>query len=297
MREWMPPRVEQGKRRIARILWQRVALAALPPRPVWRTLRALNHEASILAGYAFDALQQVEPIPSILFNTLPKSGSLYVSYTLANTLDVEPMTLSARDFVHGTLLPAALSEFAKGRRIAQDHLPPLPINLFRLGRELDRLVVHVRDPRQALLSWVHDRSRRLDKYGSAYLFAHDPPFPPDYLRSDLTSRVDFHLRHDYPRMVSWITGWLDATARSEFSSKILFTRFEDLLANEPAFFTRILNFYDLGPRVLKRAERDSDANYRLGKADEWRDVFTRDQVQRANELLPQRVLDAFEWRR
>src|SRR5262249_60039065 len=100
-------------------------------------------------------------------------------------------------------------DYARGGACHSSHLQPTPENVARLKRcGIDKLIVHVRDPRQALLSLMH----------------HVTPYPrgPE---GPLDQRIET-AADDYLASIRWIEGWLDA----EDEIRILFSRFEDFVA-------------------------------------------------------------------
>jgi hypothetical protein len=285
-------------RRVADSVLRYGVLRLVPPATCARALRSLATRTHVLASLVDRVVQERNYVPAILLNTLPKSASLYVLQTLERTLNVESFIVSSRDFVRATITPQLFYGFGQGRRILHDHLPPVGENLYWIAREVDRFVVHVRDPRQAILSWAHDRGKRLKKYGAPFRQAHVPALPPDYLERELTARLDIHIQNDYPHMVEWIRSWLAVSRDPAFTPRILFTRYEDLLRDQESFFKRIFEFYDLDANLrLIRGERGPDQNFRSGLVDEWRTVFTPEQSAHVTNLIPQELWDQFGWER
>ncbi|MGU9981370.1 hypothetical protein ACJ4V0_15135 [Phreatobacter sp. HK31-P] len=65
------------------------------------------------------------------------------------------------------------------------------------------------------------------------------------------------------------------------------------MANEDACFGALLRFYgaDVSPQEVAKVKPTRERNFRTGRTDEWRDVFTADQQVRAGNAIPQALLD------
>jgi hypothetical protein len=88
--------------------------------------------------------------------TMPKSGSLYLLMRFVEGLNIPPYHISLDLFPHDHLVPAWAEDLARGGAIAQEHLDASEANLDLLRRAgVTRIVVQVRDPRQAALSWTY----------------------------------------------------------------------------------------------------------------------------------------------
>ena len=102
-----------------------------------------------------------------------------------------------------------------------------------------------------------------------------------------------------------IVDWLDASELSWFKPEILFTRYEDFVEDEEAFFDSILEFYGIdkslwtfvpfAPKPHENPMFEGEYHFRNARTDEWRDVFTREQRDRANGMMPKRLLLRFGW--
>lgn len=93
---------------------------------------------------------------SILIATLPKSGTVYIRTSLADALNWPTLEIKTGRLNDSVLIPEAMEEFSRGRYVASAHLPPTWGNRYLLKHfGIDDIVVHVRDPRSAVLSWTH----------------------------------------------------------------------------------------------------------------------------------------------
>jgi hypothetical protein len=106
-------------------------------------------------------------LPSLLIATIPKSGSVFTAKQLACGLGLETNVLTVGSFPHYCFDISRLARFARGGRISVEHFDASAENLQVLKAFVERLVVHIRDPRSVLLSWVHHLSRIYQERDSA----------------------------------------------------------------------------------------------------------------------------------
>lgn len=233
--------------------------------------------------------------PGILLNTLPKSGSIYLLTYLSKALHLQQKSVALGYFPNDLADWQGIKAIGSGGRIAQTHLDASPANLQIFEYYLRRWIVHIRDPRQALLSWVHHlvkhRSMRED------LPLESCPAPPqEYYDYTLGRQIDWQIGVFLPQAVRWIEDWL-AYARSMRAS-VLITTFEDLVRSEPVFIRTVMAFYGVQAHQALNVEvtKNDATHFRAGQVDEWMEVFTPDQARRAAKVIPETLLNEFRWR-
>lgn len=248
-------------------------------------------------GKTDEFLDRERILPGILFNTMPKSGSVYIARTLAGSLDIEYREIKVAHgfFPRYFVMPNALERVARGNVIRQEHLDASPVNIKHLARFIDRLVVQVRDPRQATLSWLHHTNRILKEHpdGTNYTSHTEPD---GYTKWPLDRQLDWHIDTQLRSLVEWLEEWT-AYANGDGELKVLFTRYEDLITDEAGLFEQILEFFEI-PRTafnFTPAEKTIDNNFRKGKADEWLGVYTDKQKKRSEKMIGPDLLKRFGW--
>ena len=235
-------------------------------------------------------------VPPILINTMPKSGSIYLTRTIAASLGIEYSLTSLVDGLFPTyhMNSAGLERFICGAIVRQEHFDASPHNLATCAHYVDRLVLHVRDPRQATLSWTHhfNRFRDLDP-GSTVGTIHQPP--EDYCCWPFQRQLDWHIDSHLMSLVEWLRQWMSVEEKS--SLKILRTQYEELVNAERALFDRILAFH--GIQVdgieMRTPGKTIEYHYRCGRSDEWKDIFTEQQKARSLAIIGRDILDHFGW--
>jgi hypothetical protein len=232
----------------------------------------------------------------ILLNTMPKSGSAYVSISLVKILQLRTMHISNQYSLIDQINIEQTRTFSRGGFLSQAHLAPSSENLQVLQYFKLKLVLHLRDPRQALLSWVHhlDWLSGGSETCEALLFA--TPLPPSgYFNFSLSRKIDWQIENWLPQLITWTTQWVSAADSGTIP--ILITHQDDLRANEKAFFDSILAFYQLNlDYTLPNPPRTVETtHFRRGDPMEWMQTFTPHQVDRATSMIPQSLGIRFGW--
>lgn len=268
------------------------------PRPVHeitasRGLDLKEHNAIVRRMERTDERPQ---IPPILINTLPKSASVYIANTLAQGLGCTVRSLSNGYFPRDYVDVRRLSAFCKTGGVAQEHLDASVVNLRILASYVRQLVVHIRDPRQATLSWAHHLLRLYRERQELLLVTVDPALPDDYFNWDFQRQLDWQIQYHLPACIDWIQAWLHAEYGNN-PLQIMFTSFEDFLANQKTFFAKILKFFGISTSGFKHVElnKSSAVNFRRGEQAEWKRVFTPAQIRLANEKIPIPMVARFRW--
>ena len=246
--------------------------------------------------------------PAILWNTLPKSASVYIVHAFCEGLGVTHMSTAHGYFSESLLVPERMEKFCAGGMMSQEHIPAKDYNLIVLNRSrVKRMVVHLRDPRMATLEWAHHLAALKDQ-GSDRLIeeCHRRRVPDNYFSWSWSEQIGWNIEYHLPVCVDWIQGWLDACRKPWFATEVLFTRYEDFVADEMAFFSCALQFLEIDPANFAFAPfkpvppekpmlEDPKLHFRNARTDEWRDVFTQAQLHRVNDLVPAWLLDRFDW--
>ena len=236
-------------------------------------------------------------VPSFHMNTLPKSGSMFIWANLAQRLAVDRLQVSCTFFPDDMIILRNIRHMAENGYISLSHLPANSLNKRILRHYFKRIIVHVRDPRQATLSWAH----HVDKYcmmNVEEIQYVTPPLPADFPDLSFEERLTWQIKNHLPLCVQWIEDWLDAGEDPDFTTEILFTRYEDFRKDADAYFTEVLNFFDIPHDAFDReTQTEEKPHFRKGQADEWREVFTPEQAARATEMMTDRILERFGWER
>jgi hypothetical protein len=237
--------------------------------------------------------------PAILLVALPRSASVFLTHALRDGLQKNTVGVMAGANPDYVIVQHAFRTFVHEHAVAHTHLPATRGNLIEISarHQLDRLVVHVRDPRQALMSWVHFIRSVVTDLDPVQALHYG--LPEDYLSLDPGQQIDWQIENWLPRIVSWIAGWMEAKSEPLFKTEILFTTFEQLKEDQKRFFDRLLDFYGIERELFAypALPKVGESNFRQGDVDEWRREMTPEQQSRLNALIPDQMLSFFGWER
>lgn len=234
-------------------------------------------------------------LPAMVINTIPKSASESIWNRLAEGLGMAQCHLSIGLFPHCTAVPHRLRDFAAGGIISKEHIAPVHHNVAALREAgIDRMVVHLRDPRQTTLSWAHFVRDDISKTFLGPLWRQSCP-PAAVLNGDFGQLLDWCVDHYLPLAVDFMRGWQRIAADPEKPVDVLFQTFEDFRSDPDAYFARVLAFYDIDPAAFAADAEAEVVHLRKGALDEWREVFTPEQKRRANDAVGADLLEAFGW--
>jgi tetratricopeptide (TPR) repeat protein len=227
--------------------------------------------------------KQAAELPSVLLCTLPKSGSIYLMTRLSNALRLLPVRLQFENVMGKTrMLNSWIEAFTQGGCLAHGHFESSADEVFPLLRHgINRMVLHVREPRQATVSFLYslenmhsDSALRIQK---AHVLGQ---LPPRYWSWSISDKLTYHIYTFFNYLIRWLQGWFALSRMDDPPLEILLTNFDELVDDEMGLFKRILDFYKI---PLNKADfsgtHDSRAygHHRKGSKDEWRTLFTDEQ--------------------
>lgn len=230
---------------------------------------------------------------SILIAALPKSGSTYLYKTLNEgfgyTKNV-PRDVETTGFPYGQLTGNVV-RLKTMNCITRTHIAGTDRNLFFVDKYGVRIVLHVCDPRQAVVSWVFYLDRQLKEHGKVHLFDSFCVRRPDCYLSEYTfeQKMDFWLDHFYRPAIQWLQRWREQTKKR---SDLLVTTKRDLSEPEK-LCERILEFYNIPTRQFTYTEmkKDDRVKFRKGDPNEWRTVCSPDQIEKMNGMVSDDLLE------
>jgi hypothetical protein len=236
-----------------------------------------------------------KPAFRVLLNTLPKSGSVFLFHTLSLGLGCPEMHLGNLYSLVDQISPTQMRRFAGGAFVSQNHLAPSIENLQVLDHFDCRMVLHIRDPRQALVSWTHHLDRVCAHDDSETLLLLAPRTPHGYFARSFAEKLDWQIDNYLPRSIEWLSRWV--AIHDSGALPILLTTYAELSGDIADLCRRICDFNGIPRAAFRLVEvpKTIDNHFRLGDDGEWRRVFSSDQIRRANTLLPSALADRFGW--
>lgn len=253
-------------------------------------------------------LARFRNVPPILISTISKSGSTLLPSLLIRKVAMPRVNVFCENVItEGSwydlaLNEGAMKEFAKGGALCRQHFAPtnhIMDNIQKYG--IDRLVFHIRDPRDCLLSWVFYKEAQLRKS------LHPSPLvrliePAHFAKLNFEEKVDFYIDTFYCQTLGLMKEWFDAKEQLAGSIEVKITTFEDMVKDKVAFLDDLLQFYQIkGSRVsdfmisqaLKFRSKPVLTKKREGKRRGWKELFTSKQIEKVNDLMPNSVRELY----
>lgn len=246
----------------------------------------------------FERLRQqavAKGLPSVVINAMPKSASESIWNKLARGLGLAQCYVSLGLFPDCCAVPGRLAVLSGGGIATKEHLPASPHNLTALrAAGLNKVVVHVRDPRQAMLSWAHFVRDDVARRPLGALWRKIVP-PATVLRQPMTAQLDWHIAHYLPVLLAWCEGWRACADDPSTGIAIHFSTFERFTTAPDDYFSELLAFLELAPDSFDRDAEVETVHLRKGQQDEWRNVLSETQQERAFAAIPESLSRRFAW--
>lgn len=231
--------------------------------------------------------------PSLLLVTLPKSGSIFIRRALSDSLGLKIAQPSPGYFPVDHLSVRAMKILARGGCIGQTHIDPSPLNLGILDHYKPICLLHLRDPRSALLSWVHHVDRLRNERPEKLLYS-PPRLPEEYGSMGFEEKLDWQINHYYPQMIEWIERWVKVV---DERSDIVVTTFGQMHNRDESFIRELIGklYGKELPGDIKLPAKTLRSHFRSGRRDEWLEVFSREQINRTTRMIPASLRQRFNW--
>lgn len=233
-------------------------------------------------------------LPSVLLVTLPKSGSIFIRGALASSLRLKIVDPSPGYFPIDHLSVKTMKLLARGGCVAQTHIDPSPLNLNILDHYKPIWLLHLRDPRSALLSWVHHVDRLRREQSESLLYT-PPQLPARYGSMSFEEKLDWQIVHFFPQMIRWIERWVEVVDRRNHD---LVTTFDQMHNRNQSFIRELIGrLYgdDLQVDIRLPAKTMQGSHFRSGRRDEWRECFSQEQIDRTTRMISSTLCQRFNW--
>jgi Sulfotransferase domain len=227
-------------------------------------------------------------LPSILMVTQAKAASAAVGQIFHSGFELPSFAYSLADVA---VIESWARDFARGGACYTNHLFPYAESIARLKRSgVSKVIVHLRDPRQSLLSAIHHVETRPDTVEIAQL-------KMGFNQKSIEERAD-QLLEFYISRIRFIDGWIEA----QNDLNVMFSTFEEFVSDRDAFVQRYVDFYGGPPEHFSyqkavSSQAGKDYRFRAGRTDEWREVFSPKYAARLSQLLPDDLKQRFGWPR
>lgn len=222
-------------------------------------------------------------LPKIPFIAFQKSASSFVSVVLCQLLEIPPTILSLN---HTVGIASWTNAFGKWGGVTHDHYYPYPENLKLLQEAgIKKCIIHRRNPLHALISLAFHALNNDPKIDNKLLTPEKQiVLVREYLNSEMENILNSYL--------CWHRNWRKEVSSGNF--EILETNYEDMKRDPLIFFKQIFTFYELPlnethlARILKKLKPKKNIkkyNFRMASANEYKEILTPEQIEKANFLL------------
>ncbi len=224
--------------------------------------------------------------------TLPRSGSAFIRAVICSKMRLEPVAAGTGPRMGVLIEPSKLYKRATLMpAYVHGHYAPVDFNIQCLSLlGLTDLVVHMRDPRDALVSWYHQIERpavKEDVPTQVLLQASGDVIDGYYDRSR-EEKYDHLIENLMPKLIAWISGWMKIAAEDP-RLRIHLTHYK-LLRDPIQYFNDIAQFYDLNRTYeLKDFPEFTPGsfkyNFRKGESGTYRSELNSKQIRRVDDMI------------
>ena len=237
---------------------------------------------------------------NIIVTTLPKSGTVFLKRSLSYLYDlsIQDITSSSKlltTFDKYRVNPNAAFNFFLSNNVCIDHIPYENMTVLAENAPADfKVVVHLRDPRQHLLSFFKMFESHLESRYSLLnrdIYCYFGIDWRKYEKMSVTEKLDLYVEKSFPNALHFIQEWIENTNKWD---NIIYTDYERDFARDNASLIKIIaqfygrDFTDMHRSWLKKPQK-GQLNFRKGSVDEWRNAFTREQQRKMWQSIPSNV--------
>ena len=229
--------------------------------------------------------------PSVLVNFLPRSGSTFVATQIRTLYGTPPLKLSTYSYPVSHVDPIRASFLPGGGLWCQEYLDATPGNVKALADAgIEKIYVQVRDPRAMVLSWHHFIEKLLVSTPELQIM-----LPSGYGEMSRERQIDWAIERHTKGASDFARAWLDC-ANANGPIDVMLLDYGTFARNPLAVVNDILGFFDVPVRLDEIPVETIDPLFQTpGKPLDWRDVFTKDQIERSGDLIDDDLSRYFGW--
>jgi hypothetical protein len=173
-------------------------------------------------------------------------------------------------------------------------LSPSAFNLSLLKDTVSRfpntkIIVHLRDPRQAFVSWL--------KFYPILEGALKQAIEDKLIAMNISSLEEAFFTLFYEKMIDFIEGWYDVFQKTELSKNMIITTHEQLVHEPETLTQKLSSFVDVSPDVFSLSGKPETGkmNFRKGKTNEWKSFFSEEMLLKLNKKVNYTIFEKLNW--
>ncbi|MBF0518533.1 MAG: sulfotransferase domain-containing protein [Nitrospirae bacterium] len=228
-------------------------------------------------------------VPAISIFALPKSANVSISLALADTLKIAMLYdwASSHDLTRNVICVKPYAMRPRRGFIFCDHIPASELNLQTIKHFNIKSVAHIRDPRDAIVSWCKMNIQKYKVSGFASRFftidlmphSNEVIIPSDKIfKAEFSKTLDWFLEYQYEGFVNWVRDWV--IAKKNMGDLIHLTSFEEYINDHKSYFKKIYEFYaiqstEIPPVYKKHFVKGISRNFEIEMTQEQRRFVTK----------------------
>lgn len=235
----------------------------------------------------------------VLINAIPKSASVSLNSLIASGLRALACLAPVNQFPDSKIDDSFLIRFQRWDEVFfYGHLDATQENKSAYLKHFDKIILHVRDPRQVISSWLSFIEAETLRSGP-YLYL----VPDNYLNLSQSEKRELVIKKHLPKFVHWLESWKQA--KEDLGEQLLIVNYEDFVLNPESYLTRICSFLgmedktetmiNLNTRLKSHAQKSEELHYREGRTNSWKERFDDREKLTFQELIPNSLLQFFNW--
>ncbi|MGR3973907.1 MAG: hypothetical protein QRY72_05015 [Candidatus Rhabdochlamydia sp.] len=228
----------------------------------------------------------------ILLIPLEKSASVYITKTLASTLKRKIFLISDEHvYPRQEIVEPRLKLLVQEKGIAREHLRATSHNLELLKKYKMKVLFHVRDLRQHVVSLAHHQFDRKSYPDIVKLYQKRGCDISSWTLPQFIEAIITYL----PETVEFIQGWMNVYGQKDIP--MLITSYEEFSDTGTHFFNKIFHFYSISPKTLSlyKLPKTTYYHFRKGTKNEWKTALSSEQQARITQLIPPDFFEFFGW--
>jgi hypothetical protein len=237
--------------------------------------------------------------PTIFLNAPPQSASTYLYNSLTTGLNYKCFN---QPLLYGGIFPKKsivthwAQESLNGHYVWQDNVEASEINLLIIEQYFKRIVLHFRDPRQCIFSWIHHFPNVMHEV-RAITLKKLLNIDDTFFSKTIEQQIDHLIETRFLHYIEYYKNWLNVLNSGKYKIKFLVTLFEEVLIKPNDVLKRILDFYEINETsfVYPKIPIHGQQNFRGNSTEGWQKVFTEKQKRKTSMLIPQEMKTKFNW--